>query len=377
MDSQNNDSKNTVKCETNSQIMMFSKTATNCDKIPLGNDDIDPNTSNPTMREFLNLERHQTTRFYLRTPTPNSDLEGMSEEGQIYQERIPPRVNSTPNLGSTTRTSSGSFHSAIGISLIQLTPESVIEKKHDDDNWNNQEGIDSKSLNHLARSYTLPATPGNFGIWRLMSRFTSLVRSRPLDFFDEEVLNNFNLEVCTAASRIDMWRQRLEDDRTNSVRSHSRSAWIGSSPHFAPSEQAQSFITGEIHNLIQLTRDLINSLFSSFGWGLLGIEDKIMVLLERGSHIVFPAAEILITNFLRMLRLILDSQKDNSEKRFGVYSVTEAINNAFSAIISLIQLGKAYRNAHESSDNKFITEDSRSLLAGSLANLDIEHPQDS
>jgi len=376
MDSQNNDSKNPQKCETSSQIMIMSKPSKNCDKIQLRNNDID---SEP-LRESPSSDRHQIGPFLLGSPTPNWQLELQSEERQVYQERIPPRMNSTPNLPSTTRTSSSSFHSSILLPMIR-TPESAVEMKHDDDNWNNlptrmaseeQEKVRSRSLNQPVNNCPLPEVPENSGISGLLFRLNSLISSRPLDSFDEEVLNNFNLKVGTAASRIDMWRQRLEDEKTNSVRSHSRSADIGSSPRFTPSRQAHSFISGEIQHLIQLTRNLTNSLFGSFGSGLLGIEDRLIDLLEKSSHVVFPVAEILITNIWRMLRLILDMHKDDTEKRGGVYSVAEAINNAFSAIISLIHLGKAYRNAHESSDSEYTTEDSRSLVTGSLANLDMK-----
>jgi len=145
-----------------------------------------------------------------------------------------------------------------------------------------------------------------------------------------------------------------------------------SSPRSAPLTQTHSFIIEELHHLIQLTRDLTNSLFGSFGWGLLGVEDRLMELLERGSNIVFPMAEILIMNIWRMLRLILDLHENDTEKRGGVHSVAEAVNNAFSAIISVIRLGKAYNNSHESSDSEYTCEDSRSLLASSIANLEMK-----
>jgi len=65
-----------------------------------------------------------------------------------------------------------------------------------------------------------------------------------------------------------------------------------------------------------------------------------------------------------MLRKLLDLNEDDSEKSSRVHSLAEVINNAFYAIRSLVHLGKAYRNAHESSDSEYTNEDSRSLLGG-------------
>jgi len=97
-----------------------------------------------------------------------------------------------------------------------------------------------------------------------------------------------------------------------------------------------------------------------------------MELLDRGSNIVFPVAEILIINIWQMLRLILDLHEGAKENRSGVHSVAEAVNNTFSAIISVIRLGKAYNNSHELSDSEYTFGDSRSLLASLIANPEMK-----
>lgn len=101
------------------------------------------------------------------------------------------------------------------------------------------------------------------------------------------------------------------------------------------------------------------------------MEDSLLLLLERGSDIFFPAAEVLIMNIWGMLKKLLDLDEDDTEKNGRAHSAAEAINNAFHAIRSLIHLGKAYRNVHESSDGEYTAEDVRSL-AGSLANMDMK-----
>jgi len=99
------------------------------------------------------------------------------------------------------------------------------------------------------------------------------------------------------------------------------------------------------------------------------MEDKIMVLLDRGSQLVLPVAEILLMNIWRMLKHLLDLDENETEKSSGAHSVAEALNNAFCAIRSLIHLGKAYKNAHESSDSEYTAKDTRSLMTGSNVDL--------
>jgi len=94
------------------------------------------------------------------------------------------------------------------------------------------------------------------------------------------------------------------------------------------------------------------------------------VLLEMGSHMVYPAAEILMTNIWRLFREFLELF--DTDKSSRIHSVVEAIENALNAISSLIQLGKAYKNAHEPFDSEY-TEDSRSMLERSVASLDTKH----
>jgi len=167
-----------------------------------------------------------------------------------------------------------------------------------------------------------------------------------------------------------MWRRSLEDER--SVVSDSRSVEMASSARSAPVNQPHNFITNEILHLLRLVKDLANSVFGSFSEGFLGMEDKLMVLLEIGSHMVYPAAEILVMNTWRLFRELLELHDTDTEKRGRMHSVVQAVNNALDAIRSLIQLGKAYQNSHEPSDSEYTREDSRSMLERSLASLDIK-----
>jgi len=311
-------------------------------------------------------------------PTRDAPPRDVPEEGQLYRERIPPRTKSSPNL-TNNAIPRNYFQTGLRRRMCQLRSQSVVDMKYAGDS------TDDKPKNS-ALLYTSAARPAlraqpvednepqqaalGHGVLGFISRFTSILRLRnPLD---EGVLNNFNMEVGTVASRVDMWRQRLEEERTNSIRSHSRSIEAASPHRSTPaSPETHAFITGEIYHLLQLTKDLASSLSGRFtSWGWLGIEDKLMVLLQMGSNMVFPVAEILIMNIFRMLRELLDMQGDDTEKNGGISSIIEAINNAFYAIRSLIHLGKAYQNAYERSDSDYTGEDSRSALARSLSNFD-------
>jgi len=145
--------------------------------------------------------------------------------------------------------------------MNEPSPESVIERKNDHDE--KQLEASTEPCSNSVTSCPLPVIEVPRAI-RLMSRLTSFISSRSLDSLDEEALNNFNLEVGTVASRVDMWRQRLEEERTHSVRSHPPSGDSQSSLGYTPSNQANYFITNEIRNLVVLTRDLTNSLFGRF-----------------------------------------------------------------------------------------------------------------
>jgi len=92
-----------------------------------------------------------------------------------------------------------------------------------------------------------------------------------------------------------------------------------------------------------------------------------------GSHMVFPAAEMLMMTIWRLLREILDLHGTDIDKNGRMNSVVEAVTNALNAIRSLIQLGNAYKNAHEPSDSEYTAVDSRSQLERSLASLDIKN----
>jgi len=363
MDSQDTDSKKSASSETGSQVIVISKPPKSCDNELIRNGTIDPSTSNSPGDNF---DRRQPRGHVLYTPPSKATTRDVCKEGQVYRDRNRTWVNSTSNVTSNTRMASSSFHSAIRLPMNQPSSESVIETKHDHDE--KQLEVSTEPCSNSVTSCPLPVIEGPRVI-RLMSRLTSFISSRSLDSLDEEALNNFNLEVGTIASRVDMWRQRLEDERTNSVRSHSPSGDTQSSLGYTPSNQANYFITNEIRNLIVLTRDLTNSLFGRFSWGLLGMEGRLMLLLERGSDIVFPAAEVLIVNIWGMLKKLLDLDQDDAEKSVRVHSAAEAINNAYDAIRSLIHLGKAYRNVHESSDGEYTAENLGSL-ACSLANMD-------
>jgi len=369
MDSQCTDSKSSENSETGSQIVIISKPYKNCNEKLICNDTVeDPYNGNLPIDDYL--DRQERVSFVLRTPRSKAIAQNFLDDDQVSQERNEILINSTSNHTSNTRTNSSSFHSAIRLPMAQVGPQLVVETKHDGDNstslltFEEQHGVRLETHSNSGNSCPLPDIEGP-GVLGLKSRLASLIRSRSLDSLDEEYLNNFNLEVASVSSRVDMWRQRLEDERTHSVRSHSHSEDIGSAPRSASYMQVHSVIADEIHNLIQLIRDLMHLLFGRFSWGLLGMEDRLIALLERGSHLVSPAAETLLMSIWRMLRKLLDLNEDDREKSSRVHSVAEVINDAFYAIRSLVHLGKAYRNAHESSDSEYTKEDSRSLLGGS------------
>jgi len=365
MDSQNTDSKSSENSETSSHIVIISKSHKNCDDKLICNGTVkDPSNGNFPISDSSKVDRQQRVSFALRAPRSKANTQFFSDKDQVYQERNATLINSTSNHTSITSTDSSSFHSALRLPMAQLSPQSVLETKHDGDNstslltFEEQHGVRLETHSNSSNSCPLPAieVPGVLG---LMSRLASLIRSQSLDSLDDEDLNNFNLEVASVASRLDMWRQNLEDQRAYSVRSSSHSADIGSAPRSTSYMEVHSVIAYEIHNLIQLIRHLMQLLFGRFSWGLLGMEDRLIALLERGSHIVEPIAGTLLMNILSMLRKLLDLNEDDKEKSNRVHSVADVINNAFYAIRSLVHLGKAYRNAHESSDSEYTNEDSR------------------
>jgi len=187
--------------------------------------------------------------------------------------------------------------------------------------------------------FLLPATEGP----GLQACLISLLSSRSVYYLDEEVLNNSNAKADAVASRVDLWRQRFEDERRNSFRFPSLSAVSVSSTRFITLGIAHSFVTSEIDGLIPLIRDFFSKpMFARFSWVQHGVLERLKVLLLRGScRLVFPVSRYLMMNIWRTLR-------EDDTKGGGLCTVAEAFNNAFSALRSLIHLGKAYRNAHES-----------------------------
>jgi len=258
MDSQDTDSKNSGNSESGSQVIVISKPPKSCDNRLSRTGTVDPSNSNSLCGNF---DCRQPQGPVLRTPPSKATTRDICKEGQVYRDRNPTWVNSISNVTSNTRMASSSYHSAIRLPMNQPSPQSVIETKHDHDE--KQLEVSAEPCSNSVGSCPLPVIEGPRVI-RLMSRLTSFISSRSLDSLDEEALNNFNLEVGTVASRVDMWRQRLEEERTHSVRSHSPSGDTQSSLGYTPSNQANYFITNEIRNLIELTRDLTNSLFGRF-----------------------------------------------------------------------------------------------------------------
>jgi len=384
MTSPKNDSDNSEKSDPGSKVIFISKPPLKSDRVPPTNDDIEPSSNSPFIIPLRHPEHQYTPPYVYPMPTRDVPPREVLEEGQLFRERIPPRTKSSPNL-TNNAIPRNNFQAGLRRRMCQLRSQSVVDMKYagdsTDDNPKNSAPLYTSAARPVMRTQPVHNLGDNEprqavlgrGVLGLISRFTSILRLRnPLD---EGVLNNFNMEVGTVASRVDMWRQRLEEERTNSIRSYSRSI-EAASPHrssrsIPANPETHAFITGEIYHLLQLTKGLASSLSGTFtSWGWLGIEDKLMVLLEMGSNMVFPVAEILVMNIFRMLREILDLHGDDTEKNGGISSIIEAINNAFYAIRSLIHLGKAYQNAYERSDSDYTGEDSRSALARSLSNFD-------
>jgi len=310
MEFQKNESENSDKPKTRPQMLNILKSPKKCvPSVPQPNESIETSNYSPSILSSPHFEHKHNLPLELRSSTPNAPTVDFS---------FTSLTNSSPNLRS-----------------------------------NNS------------------AAP-RFKVLRLLSRLTSIIRPSPLNCIDEEVLNKFNLEVGTVASRVDLWRQRLEDERTNTVRYNSCSVEIGSSPGSTPPNQTHTFIRDEINHLVTQVRDLASLLLGSFGLGLLGMEEKLMVLLEMGSNMVYPVAENLIVHIWRMLREILDLHEDDTDKSGRIFLVIDAISNAFDAIRSLIHLGKAYSDAHEPSDSDYTGENSRLLLERSFTNFDLK-----
>jgi hypothetical protein len=365
------DSQNSDKSEPGSRSIIHKS----CNLKSLSNDKTVLNDSHPR-RPSTNLEQrhnqpHEVSFVRSSTPESRAPARDVAQEAQPYHRRIPLRTKSTPDL-TNKKASNYNFH--VGIRrrrLPHLRSQSKNGKKSSRGNklistssqWSSEllPRIRTQPPHNLTNIEPRPAEQGT-GVFGLLSRLTSLISSRTLESLDEQVLNDFNMEVGTVASRVDMWRQKLEDEQS-SIRSHTRSvASVSARPSYH--DQAYTFISNEIQHLLQMTTSLTSSLFGSFSWGFFGMEDRLMVLLQMGSKMVFPVIEVIIMNIWRMLREFLNLHVDDTQKVGGLRSVIDAINSAFSAIRSLIHLGTAYRNAQEPSDSDY-TGNSRSQLTPS------------
>lgn len=208
-------------------------------------------------------------------PIPNAPTQDIFDEGKLCHERIPPRINSSPNLTNSI-VPRHHFETGQRSQISQRRTVPVADMKHAGDNANENALLMTSAARPAMRARPQrpvndrepqPAVRGGM-VLGLISRLTSLMPSRTLGPLDEQVLYNFNMEVGTVTSRVDMWRQRLEEERTNSAPSYSLSFDAGSPRRSTPDHQTHAFITGEIYHLVQLTRDLATSLSGRLtGWG--------------------------------------------------------------------------------------------------------------
>jgi len=268
MDSENNDLENSEKSESGSH-MIINSPSKNCASITL-KDEKKGFSNNNTIPGSLYFRSPLTQPSVVPSPAPDALAGDLPEGAGLYRERIPQRTNSNPNLMNISRTPSNSFHPALRLRLSPITTQPVLEMKHEGGTVNNftpilssavNQGFTTERDNDFSNISPLPEVESS-GVSGLFSRLNSLITSRTLESLDESVLNNFNLQVGTVASRIDMWRQRLEDER--SVMSDSRSADIRSSSRSLPVNQPHTFITDEIRHLLQLVKGLATSVFGRF-----------------------------------------------------------------------------------------------------------------
>jgi len=376
------DSQNSEKSEPGSRKIIPNKS----DRKPLSNDEIGP-SDGPPLRPAPNIEQRHNGHLEisfdrLSIPDSRAPVRDVREAQQFYR-RIPSRTKSTPDL-TTNKKEPFNFQAGLRRrrlpehrSQLNLAKKSTRGNKliSTSSQWSSEvlPRINTQPPRNLRSLEPSPPVQGS-SVFGLLSRLTSLISSPNLESLDEQVLNEFNIEVGTIASRVDMWRQKLEDERSTSVRSHTRSVDTASPPNPSSHNWAFAFISDEIQHLLQLTGNLTSSMFGSSSWGLFHIENRLMVLLQMGSSMVYPVIEVLVMNLWRMLREILNLHWDDTEKVGGLSSVIDAINNAFYAIRSLIHLGNAYRNAQEPSDSDY-TGDSRSVLTHSLGSLNLREEE--
>jgi len=213
MDSHDTDSKISEDSEKGSHIIIISKPRKNRANEPIFRDIVDLSNRNSAIGDSSQIELQKRPKFVLQTPISKDTAKNFSTEGETYQDRNPIWVNSASNPTSNNRTMSSSFHSVVRLPMAHLSPQSDVETKHNNDNSTptftseEQQGVrfapgsDSGNSNCPLSSIEGPGVSGS------MSRLASFVSSRSLDFFDD-ILNNFNMEVGTVASRVEMWRQR-------------------------------------------------------------------------------------------------------------------------------------------------------------------------
>jgi len=352
---------------------------------PMSNDPVGF-SSGPPVRPEPDIEQKHNLPLEIsihRSSEPNNraPARDVAQEAQQFKRRTPSRIKSTPDL---TNNKTEPFNFQAGLRRrrrherrLQLSLAKKSIKRNNlistSSQWSSE--VFPRIKTQPPRNLNLEPRPPDQGssIFSLLSRVTHLISSPTLEPLDEQVLNDFNMEVGTIASRVDMWRQKLEDERSTSNQSNSLPD--DDSPSNSSSDNwAYSFISDEIQHLLQMMGNLTNSLFGGSSWGLFGIEERLVVLLQMGSKMVFPVIEVLVMNIWRMLRELLTLQGDDTEKVGGLCSVIDAINNAFHAIRSLIHLGNAYRNAQEPSDSEY-TGDARSVLAHSLGSLNLQEEE--
>jgi len=270
---------------------------------------------------------------------PRSSTQRQYVPALVSHRRIPLRIRSSPDLPAI-----------IGNSQFRRVTVQMEEMKLKGETQHIYEA--SSRIRRHTQNRTHPAVGS--GIFGTLIRLTSLITRPSITQLDEQVLNEFNREVGIVSSRVDRWRQKLlEEEWSNSGISHSPS--MDSSVH---TTQFYIFICIEIQRLVRLIRNLTTILFSGLSWLLAGVWSRLMELLQIGSRVVFPVADVLVMSIWRILREFVEY---DTEKTNGLTTAVEAINNAFFAIRSLIHLGYAYRNMHGLSDSEYTGDETRSV----------------
>merc|ERR1719204_1868859 len=137
MANQNNDLENSEKSEIGSQKIIISKSLKKCDRTPRQQEDLETSNMSPPILSSRHFWSRDSLPFRLQSPTLDVPTVDVSEQEQQYRGRIPPRINSTPNFTSNTRTSSGTGHPSLRFGIAQLTPQSAEEMKYDDEKLSN------------------------------------------------------------------------------------------------------------------------------------------------------------------------------------------------------------------------------------------------